>query len=98
MNLSNYLVLWQHNSRARDVLDHAVAGEFSLVEAWPSLSSLKRKEHRPDEPPDDRGNPTMSFRGERRRNATHHSLTDPEGRLARKGSGKEVRLCTRSTR
>ena len=33
------------------------------------------------------------FRGERRRNETHRSTTDPEARLARKGKGKEARLC-----
>ena len=31
--------------------------------------------------------------GERRRNETHRSTTDPEARLARKGKGKEARLC-----
>ncbi len=35
----------------------------------------------------------MDFRGERRRNETHRSTTDPEARLARKGKGKEARLC-----
>jgi len=31
--------------------------------------------------------------GERRQNATHQSTTDPEARLAKKGAGKEARLC-----
>ena len=44
-------------------------------------------------PPDDTGNPTVNFRGERRSNTTHQSTTDPEARLARKGAGKEARLC-----
>ena len=35
----------------------------------------------------------MDFHGERRTNATHQSTTDPEARLARKGSGKEAKLC-----
>ena len=47
----------------------------------------------PNEPPDDPGNPNVNFRGERRSNATHQSTTDPEARLARKGPGKEARLC-----
>ena len=34
----------------------------------------------------------MDFRGERRRNETHASTTDPEARLLRKGKGKEARL------
>ena len=39
-------------------------------------------------PPDDPGNPTVDFHGERRSNATHASTTDPEARLARKGRGQ----------
>ena len=34
----------------------------------------------------------MSFKGEKRRNETHGSRTDPEALLARKGPGKEARL------
>jgi len=65
----------------------------TLVEAWASLKSFKRKDGGPGEPPDDPNNPTVNFRGERRTNATHQSTTDPEARLARKGPGKEARLC-----
>src|SRR5713226_6224556 len=65
----------------------------TLVEAWASLKSFKRKDAGPSEPPDDPGNPTVNFHGERRSNATHQSTTDPEARLARKGPGKEARLC-----
>ncbi len=43
--------------------------------------------------PDDPGNPTVNFRGQRRSNATHQSTSDPEAKLARKGPGKEARLC-----
>ena len=35
----------------------------------------------------------MDFRGERRVNETHESRTDTGARLARKGVGKEARLC-----
>jgi hypothetical protein len=65
----------------------------TLSEAWASLKSFRRKDRGPSEPPDDRGNPTVNFHGERRSNATHQSSTDPEAKLARKGSGKEARLC-----
>jgi IS5 family transposase len=43
-------------------------------------------------PPDDPGNPTVNFRGEKRSNDTHASTTDPESRLMRKGNGKEAKL------
>ena len=65
----------------------------TLVEAWASLKSFKRKDAGPSEPPDDPGNPTVNFHGERRSNATHQSTTDPEAQLAKKGAGKEAKLC-----
>ncbi len=43
-------------------------------------------------PPDDPGNPTVDFHGEKRSNETHESTTDPDARLARKGNGKEAKL------
>src|SRR5208282_4808028 len=45
-----------------------------------------------DLPPDDPGNPTVDFHGEKRSNDTHQSMTDPEARLARKSSGHESKL------
>jgi transposase len=65
----------------------------TLIEAWAGHKSFKRKGDDPPTPPDDPGNPSVDFHGERRSNATHQSTTDPEARLARKGSGKEARLC-----
>ncbi len=67
----------------------------TLIEAWASLKSLRpRGEERDDRPsPDDPGNPSVNFHGERRQNATHQSSTDPEARLAKKGAGKEAKLC-----
>ena len=65
----------------------------TLVEVWASLKSFKRKDAGPSGAPDDPGNPTVNFRGERRSNATHQSTTDPEATLARKGAGKEAKLC-----
>ena len=35
-------------------------------------------------------NPDVNFRGERRRNDTHRSTTDPDARLARRGDGREA--------
>jgi hypothetical protein len=66
----------------------------TLIEAWASLKSVKPKATAPPAaPPDDPGNPTVDFHGDRRTNATHQSTTDPEARLARKGVGKEAKLC-----
>jgi IS5 family transposase len=55
------------------------------------LKSFKKKGSRA-EPPDDPGNPTVNFHGERRSNATHASTTDPEARLIRKSRGHEAKL------
>src|SRR4029453_12041069 len=60
-------------------------------EAWASLKSFKRTDEMAP-PPDDPGNPTVNFHGERRSNETHASTTDPEARLARKGAGREAKL------
>lgn len=67
----------------------------TLIEAWASLKSFRRKgkKGKDRKPPDDPGNPTVDFRGEKRSNETHESTTDPEAKLARKGKGKEAKLC-----
>jgi transposase len=63
----------------------------TLIEAWASLKSFKRADA-PGRPPDDPGNPTVDFHGERRSNITHVSTTDPDARLFRKGKGHEAKL------
>ncbi len=63
----------------------------TLLEAWASLKSFKRKGEAAPVPADP-GNPTVNFHGERRSNETHASTTDPEARLARKGDGREATL------
>ena len=64
----------------------------TLLEAWASLKSLQRKVKLDSSPPDDPGNPTVDFHGEKRSNQTHESKSDPEAQLARKGPGKEAKL------
>jgi len=64
----------------------------TLLEAWASLKSFRPKEQKPQSPPDDPGNPTVNFHGEKRSNQTHESTTDADSRLARKGNGKEAKL------
>ena len=63
----------------------------TLIEAWAGLKSFKKKGTGAP-PPDDPGNPTVNFHGERRSNATHASTTDPEARLSRKSHGHEAKL------
>ena len=63
----------------------------TLIEAWASLKSFQRKGEK-NRSPDDPGNPTIDFHGEKRCNETHESTTDPDALLARKGNGKEAKL------
>jgi len=69
----------------------------TLIEAAAALKSLRPiAEDEGEEPPSAPGggrNPDVDFHGERRGNLSHRSTTDPEARLARKGNGKEAKLC-----
>ncbi|HKV56307.1 MAG TPA: IS5 family transposase [Candidatus Binataceae bacterium] len=63
----------------------------TLLEAWASQKSFRPKDHpEPPPPSDDDGpgyagrNPSLNFRGQKRSNTTHQSVTDPDARLARK--------------
>ena len=63
----------------------------TLLEAWAGAKSFQPKDKK-QPPPDDPGNPTVNFRGEKRSNETHESTTDSEALLARKSEGKESKL------
>lgn len=66
--------------------------DSTLVEAWASMKSFRRKDGS-DEPPAPGRNGARDFHGEAPANATHASTTDPDARLFRKGPGREARLC-----
>jgi transposase len=84
-------VVW-HAQRRKLLSDEHFTVDRTLLEAAASLKSFKRRDGADGGTPDDPGNPTVSWRGQKRSNATHASTTDPESRLARKGHGKEARL------
>jgi transposase len=67
----------------------------TLIEAWASLKSFRPRGERGKKqpPPDDPGNPTVNFHGEKRSNQTHESTTDPESKLARKGNNVAAKVC-----
>ena len=80
-------------ARQRGLLsDEHFTVDGTLIEAWASLKSFKPKDAPSGPPPDDPGNPTVDFHGERRSNVTHGSTTDPDARLFRKGKGHEAKL------
>ena len=80
-------------ARALDLMsDEHFTVDGTLLEACAGLKSFKSQDGVETAPPDDPGNPTVNFHGEKRSNETHQSTTDPEALLARKGAGKEAKL------
>src|ERR1700722_18175979 len=80
-------------ARGLDLMsDEHFTVDGTLLEACAGLKSFKNQDGVETAPPDDPGNPTVNFHGERRSNETHQSTTDPEALLARKGAGKEAKL------
>lgn len=80
-------------ARARDLMsDEHFTVDATLLEAWAGLKSFRPKDDPPTAPPNDPGNPTVDFHGERRSNASHASTTDPEARLYRRSKGREAKL------
>ena len=68
----------------------------TLIEAWASMKSFVPKDDDGDPPsakPGGGRNAERDFHGEKRKNDTHSSTTDPDARLFRKGAGKEAKLC-----
>src|SRR5438874_11902230 len=80
-------------ARERNLLsDEHFTVDGTLLEAWASVKSYQRKDAKNAVPPDDPGNATLDFHGEKRSNQTHASKTDPDAKMARKGKGKEAKL------
>lgn len=74
------------------ISDEHFTVDGTLLDAWASLKSFQPKDKQGTPPPDDPGNPTVDFHGQKRSNETHESTSDPDARLARKGKGKEAKL------
>jgi len=62
----------------------------TLLESVASLKSFKPKDKN-HKPPKGR-NDKVDFHGEKRKNDTHQSITDPDSKLYKKGKGKEAKL------
>ena len=83
-------------ARAKELLsDEHFTVDGTMVEGWASLKSFQPKDemerHR-DDKPDDPGNPTVNFHGQKRSNKTHQSRTDADLRLFKKTKGSEAKL------
>ncbi len=64
----------------------------TLLKAWASHKSFKPKDGPPSDPPTGR-NTEVAWHGEKRKNDTHASTTDPEARLYRKSNNTAAALC-----
>jgi transposase len=76
--------------RARPYMsDEHFTVDGTLIEAWASQKSFRRKDGngKPPGPGDD-----VDFHGEKRKNQTHASTTDPDARLFKKSKGSEAKL------
>jgi transposase len=81
-------------ARCKELLseDHFTV-DGTLLEAWASLKSFRPRDGSGNLPVGGEKNPEVDFHGEKRTNDTHESTTDREALLARKGRGKEAKLC-----
>lgn len=65
----------------------------TLLEAWASLKSFRRKDGGDNDSTGPGRNAERNFHKEKRSNETHRSTTDPEARLYKKGDGQPAKLC-----
>jgi IS5 family transposase len=73
-------------AQAQDLMsDEHFTVDGTLIEAWASQKSFKRKDG-------DTDGDGANFHGQARKNDTHASTTDPDARLYRKSKGAEARL------
>lgn len=78
--------------------DEHFTADGTLIESWARLKSFLRKDGADAQKvqaakDEDPGNPSVNFRGEKRRNDTPQSTTDPESVRYRKAHGKAAKLC-----
>lgn len=78
-------------ARAKKLLsDEHFSVDGTLIEAWASVKSFQPKDG--PKPPVGR-NKERDFHGEKLKNDTHASITDPDAKLFKKSAGKEAKMC-----
>jgi len=65
----------------------------TLIEAWASIKSFRRKDGNDNDKEGPGRNGERSFHKEKHSNETHRSTTDPDARLYKKGDGQPAKLC-----
>jgi transposase len=82
----------RHPKVKRFLSDEHFSVDGTLVEAWASLKSFRANDGN-DEPPAPGRNGERQFHGEKRKNDTHASTTDPDAKLYRKSYNQAAKLC-----
>lgn len=81
-------------ARSRDLLsDDHFSVDGTLIEAWASIKSFRRKDGSDNDPDGAGRNAERGFHKEKRSNDTHQSVSDPDARLYKKGDGQPAKLC-----
>jgi transposase len=73
--------------------DEHFSVDGTMIEAWASQKSFRRKDGSDDPPAGAGRNAERDFHGEKRTNDTHASTTDPQCRLYKKARGTPSKLC-----
>ena len=85
---TNFMTRLLRHPQVKPLLsDEHFSVDGTLIEAWASQKSFRPKDGSGD---DDGG---ADFHGQKRKNDTHASTTDPDSRLYRKAAGREAKLC-----
>ena len=88
----NFLAELLTHKEVRALLsDEHFSVDGTQVQAWASMKSFVAKDGS-SEPPSSGRNGERDLHGEKRRNDTHASTTEPEAKLYKKGKGKEAKL------
>src|SRR5262245_61060622 len=83
----------RHPRVKRFLSDDHFSVDGTLVEAWASLKSFRRKDGGDNDGQGPGRNAERNFHKEKRSNKTHQSTTDPDARLYKKGDGQPAKLC-----
>lgn len=75
----------------RYMSDEHFTVDGTLIEAWASQKSFRRKDSNPDAGGSG-GSREVDFHGQKRKNETHQSTTDPDSRLYKKTRGSESKM------
>lgn len=89
-----FVTIRRQAEKAGLLLNEHFSVDGTLIEAWASMKSFRPKGDQDQDPPAPGGrNAEVDFKGQKRKNETHQSTTDPDARLLKKGKGKESKLC-----